>query len=32
VCHVGEGDDGRLPRYLATVVSAISIPNICSSP
>jgi len=27
VRHVGEGDGGRRPRYLATVVSAISMPN-----
>jgi hypothetical protein len=27
VRHVGEGDDGRRPRYVATVVSAISMPN-----
>jgi hypothetical protein len=32
VPQVGEGDDGRRPRYLATVVSAISMPNFWSSP
>jgi len=32
VLHVGEGDAGRPPRYLATVVSAISMPNFWSSP
>jgi hypothetical protein len=32
VDQVGEGDGGRRPRYLATVVSAISMPNFWSSP
>jgi hypothetical protein len=32
VDQVGEGDGGRRPRYLAAVVSAISMPNFCSSP
>jgi len=32
VRQVGEGDAGRRPKYLATVVSAISIPNFWSSP
>jgi hypothetical protein len=32
VRQVGEGDAGRRPRYLATVVSAISMPNFWSSP
>jgi hypothetical protein len=27
VDQVGEGDDGRRPRYLATVVSPISMPS-----
>ena len=32
VRQLGEGDDGRRPRYVATVVSAISMPNVWSSP
>src|SRR6516162_3044968 len=32
VRQVGEGDAGRRPRYFATVVSAISMPNFWSSP
>jgi hypothetical protein len=32
VRHVGESDGGRRPRYLATVVSPISMPSFWSSP